>query len=242
MSGTLVAGPTVLRPVEAASHAMRGPGAAERHPLMRGSTGAGSDPAIASKPEDTASTTAEGRIPAGGDSERSGTGPVRQRVFSGAPCGGDLLNPVALHSALIEAYLHLCGLQPCVVQVDAETHVHCWRTAPPTRPPSFFCGPRGNESRPGTSRQQTVLLLHGFGASAMWQWLHQVRALGSAGFNVVMPDLVFFGGSWSSSAERSIGFQANAMSLLMQHLGKDTFHVCGISYGGFVAYRSAAGQ
>ena len=52
-----------------------------------------------------------------------------------------------------------------------------------------------------------------------------------------MPDLVFFGGSWSSSPLRSEQFQADVMLSLMDKLAVPRFHCMGLSYGGFVAYR-----
>ncbi|XP_066396516.1 uncharacterized protein, partial [Miscanthus floridulus] len=54
-----------------------------------------------------------------------------------------------------------------------------------TRPPPSTCGwPRN-----------PLLLLHGFGASATWQWAPYLRALIAAGFDPIVPDLVFFGAS-----------------------------------------------
>lgn len=89
-----------------------------------------------------------------------------------------------------------------------------------------------------SSTKPALLLLHGFGASAMWQWDKQLAALCSE-FNVFIPDLVFFGDSWTSSPSRTITFQAECMVKLMDALGVHTFAINGMSYGGFVGYRIA---
>ncbi|KAJ3673648.1 hypothetical protein LUZ60_005640 [Juncus effusus] len=82
----------------------------------------------------------------------------------------------------------------------------------------------------------TVVLIHGFGGDAKWQWNDQVGPL-SRSFNLYIPDLIFFGESRSSSSDRSVEFQANCIARAMAQLGIDKYSIVGISYGGFVAYR-----
>jgi len=53
-----------------------------------------------------------------------------------------------------------------------------------------------------------VLLLHGFGASATWQWAPYLRSLLAAGLDPIVPDLLFFGASSSTVPDRSDTFQA----------------------------------
>lgn len=84
-----------------------------------------------------------------------------------------------------------------------------------------------------------LLLLHGFGASAPWQFHPQVPALAKR-FTLYIPDLLFFGGSTSPHNDRSLDFQVEAVLGLMDHFGVDQCHTLGISYGGFVAYLLAA--
>lgn len=60
-------------------------------------------------------------------------------------------------------------------------------------------------------------------------------------FNVYVPDLVFFGESYTSRPERSDSFQAECLMRLMEaHSVKGRLSVVGLSYGGFVAYSMAA--
>ena len=84
-----------------------------------------------------------------------------------------------------------------------------------------------------------LLLLHGFGPGAIWQWHAQVRDLAKH-HTLVMPDLMFFGSSTSTSPERSIRFQVDAVLEALDALDVETCDVMGLSYGGFVAYMLAA--
>ncbi|KAF3326543.1 Alpha/beta hydrolase family [Carex littledalei] len=82
----------------------------------------------------------------------------------------------------------------------------------------------------------TLVLIHGFGGDAKWQWHNQIRTL-SRSFNLYIPDLIFFGNSRSNSPNRSVHFQAKCIAQAMKHLGLERYNIVGISYGGFVAYR-----
>ncbi|KAL5209566.1 hypothetical protein ABZP36_005189 [Zizania latifolia] len=116
------------------------------------------------------------------------------------------------------------GLRPFSVRLPspagAGTTVHVWA---PTRP----------ASRP-------VLLLHGFGASATWQWAPYLLQLLAAGLDPIVPDLLFFGASFSTVPDRSETFQARTIKSAMDAIGVRRFAVVGVSYGGFVGYRMAA--
>ncbi|TVU46783.1 hypothetical protein EJB05_06344 [Eragrostis curvula] len=116
------------------------------------------------------------------------------------------------------------GLRPFSVRlpspVGTSTTVHVWAPPRPSRRP--------------------VLLLHGFGASAIWQWAPYLRNLLAAGFDPIVPDLLFFGGSSSTVQDRTDAFQARTIKAAMDAMGVRRFAVVGVSYGGFVAYRMAA--
>ncbi|PKI76004.1 hypothetical protein CRG98_003554 [Punica granatum] len=77
---------------------------------------------------------------------------------------------------LWETYLRRCftasGLSPRAVEVDSETKtiIHFWGPAKPS-----------------------LVLVHGFGPIAIWQWRKQVQFF-APHFNVYVPDLLFFGG------------------------------------------------
>ena len=118
------------------------------------------------------------------------------------------------------------GLRPLAIPLptgvddDAGTTVHVWVPANPPRNP--------------------LLLLHGFGASATWQWAPYLRPLIAAGYDPIVPDLLFFGASYTRLADRSEAFQARSIKAAMDAIGVARFGLVGVSYGGFVGYRMAA--
>jgi pimeloyl-ACP methyl ester carboxylesterase len=86
-----------------------------------------------------------------------------------------------------------------------------------------------------------VVLIHGFGASALWQWTPQAVAL-APGHRVIMPDLLWFGGSSSTRRDYSVDHQAAAVVATLDALGVAEADLVGISYGGIVAYEIASAR
>ncbi|KAB5520813.1 hypothetical protein DKX38_025132 [Salix brachista] len=89
------------------------------------------------------------------------------------------------------------------------------------------------------SSKPNLLLLHGFGANAMWQYGQHLHIFTSR-FNVYVPDLLFFGESYTSRPERTESFQAQCVMRLMEANGVHRMNLVGISYGGFVGYSMAS--
>jgi pimeloyl-ACP methyl ester carboxylesterase len=88
------------------------------------------------------------------------------------------------------------GLRPAFFPLTDGATVHIWvpaSPAPSSRPP--------------------LVLLHGFGACATWQWNPFLRPLIRAGFDLYVPDLLFFGDSSSPAADRSDIYQARCALL-----------------------------
>ncbi len=125
-------------------------------------------------------------------------------------------SPVRIHEAIVRRRFRAAGLSEQQLEL-ANGSVHCWS---------------GGEGPP-------VVLLHGFGASALWQWYLQVPALARR-YTLYIPDLLFFGESTTTRPERSIHFQAETVLQLVSHFGMETVDVVGLSYGGFVALSMAA--
>lgn len=73
----------------------------------------------------------------------------------------------------------------------------------------------------------------------MWQWNEFISPLSSK-FNVYVPDLLFFGDSYTTRPERTEAFQAQSVMRTMEAHGVRRMFVVGLSYGGFVAYSLAA--
>ena len=90
--------------------------------------------------------------------------------------------------------------------------------------------------RGGTGRP--LLLLQGFGASALWQWSGQVGPFAHA-HTLLVPDLLGFGGSHLHSGSHTLDRQVEAIRDLLDHCQLSEVDIVGISYGGFVALRLA---
>ncbi|KAL2346616.1 hypothetical protein Fmac_000616 [Flemingia macrophylla] len=130
------------------------------------------------------------------------------------------LSVVSLFAAYIRHCFKAAGLASRTLSVDAQTTMHFW--APIHQ----------------SAHKPSVVLIHGFGLEAIWQWRRQVQILAPL-FNVYVPDLLFFGGSTTNSSERSEVFQAACVGKLLDLLDLERFHVVGTSYGGMVAYNLA---
>ncbi|KAL9234269.1 hypothetical protein vseg_009157 [Gypsophila vaccaria] len=114
------------------------------------------------------------------------------------------------------------GLGSTKTDLEDGTVMHCWV-------------PKHHQhSKPN------LLLIHGFGANALWQWADVVAQM-TPHFNVYVPDLVFFGESYTTRPERTYLFQAQCLIRLMEALSvTGRLSVVGLSYGGFVAYAMAS--
>jgi pimeloyl-ACP methyl ester carboxylesterase len=83
-----------------------------------------------------------------------------------------------------------------------------------------------------------VVLLHGFGAEAIWQWDKQIKALVEY-HRVIVPNLLWFGGVVSIEPDYSIEHQVRMLLGLLEKLGEKQAAWVGVSYGGLVAFELA---
>eukprot|EP00257_Ricinus_communis_P013897 XP_015571448.1 uncharacterized protein LOC8281652 isoform X2 [Ricinus communis] len=113
------------------------------------------------------------------------------------------------------------GLQSTTTDLKDGTVIHCWVPKSPT------------QSKPN------LLLIHGLGANAMWQWNDVIRRF-TPYFNVYIPDLVFFGDSYTTRLDRTESFQAECVMRVMEANLVGKLSLVGLSYGGFVGYSIAA--
>ncbi|KAH6761386.1 alpha/beta-Hydrolases superfamily protein [Perilla frutescens var. frutescens] len=134
--------------------------------------------------------------------------------------GASCFSVASLCATLLRRAATAAGLTSQTVDIDADTTIHFW-------------GPPAATSKP------KLVLIHGFGPPSLWQWRQQA-AFFTGEYDVYMPDLVFFGESFSKSLDRSEVFQAACMARLLENLGVTRYSVVGTSYGGFVAYRLAS--
>ncbi|KAK4802290.1 hypothetical protein SAY86_000493 [Trapa natans] len=112
------------------------------------------------------------------------------------------------------------GLRSVTTELGEGTVMHCWI-------PKIH-----RASRP------SLILVHGFGANAMWQFAGHIRHF-TPHFNVYVPDVVFFGQSFTARSERTEAFQARCLMRLMEVHGISRASMVGVSYGGFVVYSLA---
>ena len=87
-------------------------------------------------------------------------------------------------------------------------------------------------------RPQTVLLLHGLGASCE-SWQLQIPELERAGYRVIAPDTRGFGRSSYPGGGISFTRIAGDIAALMERLGTGPVSVVGISMGGVIALQLA---
>lgn len=99
------------------------------------------------------------------------------------------------------------------IKIDEQTTIHYWQ---------------------GGQGKETLVLIHGFGAAAKFQWISQINDF-SKEYHLIIPDLIYFGNSHSDSQEFGIDFQAQSVSKLLQELGITSFSLVSLSYGGVVA-------
>ncbi|XP_056698910.1 uncharacterized protein [Spinacia oleracea] len=112
------------------------------------------------------------------------------------------------------------GLVSVLSDLGEGTTMHCWV-------PRVY-----KQSKPN------LLLVYGFGANAMWQYSGVLDHF-IPKYNVYVPDLLFFGRSYTTQKERSETFQARCLMKLMHIHGVQKASFVGISYGGFVGYSMA---
>eukprot|EP00253_Pinus_taeda_P008842 PITA_08842 len=114
------------------------------------------------------------------------------------------------------------GLEPRKIQLNNGTDLHCWVLQ--------------SKNPHGEKQQRPVLLIiHGFGADGQTGWDDQICALGKH-FDLLIPDLIFFGESTTTSSERTEIFQAECLRSMLHCLGVESVIVVGHSYGGFVGF------
>ncbi|XVE97775.1 hypothetical protein REPUB_Repub03eG0047800 [Reevesia pubescens] len=133
------------------------------------------------------------------------------------------LSFVSLYGIYLRRCFATSGLTSQFIDIDNDTTIHLWAPKP---------------DQTDQEQKPALVLLHGFGPSAIWQWRRQVQFL-TPYFHVYVPDLVFFGNSTTKSKERSEVFQGVSIGKLMEKLQVKNYHVMGTSYGGFVAYNVA---
>ncbi len=140
--------------------------------------------------------------------------------------------PRALRAALLAVSLLGCN----VVECQRGSHERTLRKAG-LQPRDLALGAARVHLWEGGGAGRALVLVHGFGGDGVWTWHPQVQAL--AGRRLVIPDLLWFGGSRSSTESCSLADQARALLALHDHLKLGAADWVGISYGGLVVQELA---
>ncbi|XP_068638846.1 uncharacterized protein [Aristolochia californica] len=142
-----------------------------------------------------------------------------------------MVNLVAAQKPLLHGLMKLAELTPQKVEIEEGTVMSFWVP----RSSSKNEESRGKKDK---KKKPAVVLVHGFAAEGIVTWQFQVGALTSK-YDVYVPDLLFFGGSVTSSADRSPRFQAECLAKALAKLNVNKCSVVGFSYGGMVAFKMA---
>jgi pimeloyl-ACP methyl ester carboxylesterase len=78
----------------------------------------------------------------------------------------------------------------------------------------------------------SLVLLHGMGGNGKSNWYNQIKPL-SKHFNLIIPDLIYFGESTSSADDYSVEFQVNQLREALKQINyHEKINLAGFSYGG----------
>ncbi|KAI3958953.1 hypothetical protein MKX01_023629 [Papaver californicum] len=137
-----------------------------------------------------------------------------------------MVNLIEAQKPLLRGLMKLAGLIPHTVKIEQNTVMNFWV------PPETLKENKKQNNKP------IVVLIHGFAAEGIVTWQFQVGAL-TKNYRVYVPDLLFFGGSTTDSADRSPCFQADCLVTGLRKLGVEKCTIVGFSYGGMVAFKMA---
>ncbi|KAH7575080.1 hypothetical protein JRO89_XS02G0044600 [Xanthoceras sorbifolium] len=132
-----------------------------------------------------------------------------------------MLNLFSIYKPILHGVMKLAGMSPRKVEIQPGTVLNIW--APTTTRPHH---------------KPAVVLLHGFAMDGILTWQLQVLAL-VRNYAVYVPDFLFFGGSVTDRAERTVEFQSECMARGLRQLGVEKCTLVGLSYGGMVGFKMA---
>ncbi|XAR72721.1 Triacylglycerol lipase [Bertholletia excelsa] len=140
-----------------------------------------------------------------------------------------MVNVVAAVRPILHGVAKLAGLTPQKVEIEPGTIINIWV------PKQTVVNKDHEWKKPN---KPVVVLAHPFSADGITMWLFQAMAL-AGDYAVYVPDFLFFGGSTTSSTERTALFQAECLCRCLRKVGVERCTVVGLSYGGMVAFKMA---
>ncbi|KAM3377017.1 2-hydroxy-6-oxo-2,4-heptadienoate hydrolase-like [Capsicum galapagoense] len=132
-------------------------------------------------------------------------------------------NVFAVIKPMLHGIMKVIGMTSKLVEIEPGTTLHLWVPI---------------HHNPNNKTKPAVVFLHGFVANGIMTWLFQMISLRTS-FAVYVPDLLFFGDSFTHRPERSTSFQAHCLAKAMMKLGVEKFSLVGFSYGGMVGFKLA---
>ncbi|KXG30912.1 uncharacterized protein LOC110434544 [Sorghum bicolor] len=165
-----------------------------------------------------------------------------------------MVNFIEAQKPLLSRLMKMAGLRPIEVELEPGTTMHVWApkhhvgkkgtTISPLEPTAAAADADAKKKKKTTTKKRSpesrpnVVLIHGFAAEGNVTWQFNFGVLVSR-YNLYIPDLMFFGKSTTSSADRSPDFQAACVAGALARLGVAHCDVVGFSYGGMVAFKLA---
>ncbi|CAA7022158.1 unnamed protein product [Microthlaspi erraticum] len=147
-----------------------------------------------------------------------------------------MVNFVESQKTLLYGLMKLAGVVPYTVEIEPGTKMNFW--IPKETLKKSKKSDKNSDVQPKKPTKPAILFIHGFGVEGIVTWQFQVGSLGKK-YSVYIPDLLFFGGSYSDKPERSPAFQAQCLVKSLRILGVEKFVLVGFSYGGIVAFKIA---
>ncbi|KAL1195949.1 hypothetical protein V5N11_029315 [Cardamine amara subsp. amara] len=147
-----------------------------------------------------------------------------------------MVNFVESQKPMLYGLMKWAGVIPYTVEIEPGTKMNFWIPKETLKKPKKSDKNSAVELKKPT--KPAVLFIHGFAAEGIVTWQFQVGSLAKK-YSVYVPDLLFFGGSYSNNPDRSPAFQAHCLVKSLRILGVDKFVLIGFSYGGMVAFKIA---
>ncbi|CAH8391695.1 unnamed protein product [Eruca vesicaria subsp. sativa] len=145
-----------------------------------------------------------------------------------------MVNLVESPKPMLYGLMKLAGVIPYTVEMEPGTKMNFWIPKETLKAPKK--SDRTSDVKPKKPTKPAILFIHGFAAEGIVTWQFQVRSLAKK-YSIYIPDLLFFGGSYSDKPDRSPAFQAHCLIKSLRILGVDEFVLVGFSYGGMVAFK-----
>jgi pimeloyl-ACP methyl ester carboxylesterase len=147
-----------------------------------------------------------------------------------------MVNLVEAQKPLLHGLMKMAGVKPYTLEIEPGTTINFWVPNQTLKKPNK----KNSQIRIPILRptKPVLVLIHGFASEGIVTWQFQVNAL-TKKYSVYIPDLLFFGGSFTDKLDRSPEFQAECLAKGLGKLGIDTCVIVGFSYGGMVGFKLA---